>query len=508
MKFVLSHDGVLLRLVSGTEKEVELMCKLASATQWNWQTKKNNTFTYQRLYTWVMSGLWKRMLSISKILNTNVEIDGLKDSDGKTGIINTSLTRETLSDWIDSCGFKYEPRWYQFESLYFALKYRMSRCEVATAGGKSFMIFMYCRYLIDHGYVKDGQKILLITIRRMLVTQMVSDFAEYESTAYEKKIVCDTVFSGGKRFTNSNVVVGTYQSLSNMDTEYFDQFAAVVIDECHSAHIRSVKDEIFPKLNAKICKHKFGLSGTQPLPGTFEDLHLEAYIGPTLFKIGAKDLQEENAIAQIKINCIELVYPETECLELYGSSEMQSDKIYESLPFERRYVQYHKKRLDLIKKIVTTFVGNQVILVENVDYAHTLRDLLSENTHKEVSLIFSGTKDAERNAIKASFADGDNKVLVATYETMSTGVSINNIHAVHFPDGGKSRIRIRQSCGRGLRLHPSKEYLTVFDYSDYFKKPKGIEKGPARNRLHAQGIARKKIYNSEQFPIKELKYNI
>ena len=66
--------------------------------------------------------------------------------------------------------------------------------------------------------------------------------------------------------------------------------------------------------------------------------------------------------------------------------------------------------------------------------------------------------------------DGDDIILVATYETMSTGVSINNIMAIHFPDGGKSRIRIRQSCGRGLRLHPKKDYLQVFDYVDNFTK--------------------------------------
>ena len=478
------------------------MCQLSSAKQWSWVSKKNIELTYQRLYTFVMSGLWKRMLSISKTTNTKVEIDGLYDSDGHIGIINKDLTKEFLSDWIDSCNFKFEPRWYQFDALYFALKYRLSRCEVATAGGKSFTIFMYCRYLIDHNYIKEDQKILLITIRRMLVTQMVNDFQEYESTANEKKIICDTVFSGGKRYADSNVVVGTYQSLSNMDADYFKQFAAVVIDECHSAHIKSVKDEIFPKLNPSICKHKFGLSGTQPLPGTFEDLHLEAYVGPILFRIGAKDLQDEGSIAKIHINCIDLNYSSSDCLKLYSSKEMQSDKIYESLPFEKKFIQYHPQRLALLKKIVCSFVGNQVVLVENVDYAHTLKDLFAEDENKEVSLIFSGIKDDERNAIKASFAEGDNKVLVATYETMSTGVSINNIHAVHFPDGGKSRIRIRQSCGRGLRLHPSKEYLTVFDYTDILRKPKSIDKGPSINRLYNQGRARKKIYKEEQFPVK------
>lgn len=52
---------------------------------------------------------------------------------------------------------------------------------------------------------------------------------------------------------------------------------------------------------------------------------------------------------------------------------------------------------------------------------------------------------------------------------MSTGVNIPNIMAIHFPDGGRSKIRIKQSVGRGVRLHPKKEFLTVFDYQDQMK---------------------------------------
>lgn len=508
MKFELSHNGIVLKLLSGTKQEIEAMCKLSSAKEWIFHKKKYYEVTYQRMYQFVMSGLWKRMLQIQKITGYPVEIVGLKDTKQNIGIIDGNLTRETLEDWIQQHNFKYTPRWYQFEALYFALKYRLSRCEVATAGGKSFTIFMYCRYLIEHNYIKPGQKILLITIRRMLVTQMVNDFVEYESTDSDKLIVCDTVFSGGKKLAESNVVVGTYQTLSNLDEDYFKQFAAVVIDECHQSHIKSIKDEILPKLDPAICKYKYGLSGTQPIAGSIDDLHLEAYIGPILFKISAHELQEEDAIAQIQVNMIKLIYPEDECKVLYNSDEMKSDKIYESLPFERNFVQKHKRRNALIIKIVEKFAGNQIILVESVAYANTLQQLINEQTSKECYLIHGSIPDKKRDVIKQSFKEGDNKVLVATYETMSTGVSINNIMAIHFPDGGKSRVRMRQSCGRGLRLHPSKEYLTVFDYVDYFKKSDKEWGGPAINRLFNQGRARKKLYDSEKFPVKQLEYNI
>lgn len=517
MKFKLSHKGVLLQLVSATQAEINKMCELASAKEWSFISKKYKEVTYQRLYQFVMSGLWKRMLTIGKYTGTSVNIEGMFDTPESVGLVNKDLTREELDVWVDSHSFKYTPRWYQFECLYYALKYHFSRCEVATAGGKSFTIFLYCWYLLEKGYVKPGQKILIITIRRMLVTQMRDDLYDYQSTTEEKLIKCDTVFSGGRNFAESNVVIGTYQTLSNYDEEYFKQFAAVIVDECHQGKIASIKDEIFPKMNPEILKHKFGLSGTQPLPGSIDDLHLEAYIGPILFKIDAATLQEEGAIAKIQINMINLIRNWHDSKDFWNAPEMESDKVYEYLPYERKYVQNDQRRCNIIKQIVGKFSGNQVILVENVDYAKNLVALLSEIPDKEVELIWSGTKDSERDRIKTSFKDKNNKVLVATYETMSTGVSINNILALHFPDGGKSRIRIRQSCGRGLRLHPSKEYLTVFDYTDVFRKPSakfckehGINQwpGPHTNRLHSQGLARKKIYIDQKFPIKEIDYEL
>lgn len=517
MQFELTHDNIILSLKKATERECELMREKATVKAFSWITKKSYEVTYLRLNQFVMSGLWKRMLSIAQITKIPVSIKGLIDTPEHKGIIDPEITRDGLDSWIDAHDFKFSPYWYQFECVYYALKYRFSRCEVATAGGKSFTIFLYCWFLLETGRVKKGDKILIITIRRMLVTQMISDFNEYQEKYKIPFLKCDSVFSGGRKLAESNIVVGTYQTLSGYDKEYFEQFGAIVVDECHQAHITSIKDEIIPKLDMKKCRYRYGLSGTQPLENTPEGLHLEAYIGPILFRISANELQNEGTIAKIKVNMINLIHPYEECKMFYHSPEVSSDKVYEFLPFERNLVQYNQRRCIIIKHIVEKFVGNQIILVENVEYAKHLVSILSTIESKKVHLIYSATRDKVRNAIKASFEDADNIVLVATYETMSTGVSIKNIHALHFPDGGKSRVRMRQSTGRGLRLHPSKEYLTVFDYVDVFKKPteKQCEKlgvsvwpGPPINRLYLQGRARKKIYDGEKFPVKEIEYKM
>lgn len=517
MLLSLQHNGVTLKVEHATGKELEYFQSQATTKQYVFNKKRMIDLTYIRLHQYTLSGFWKKMLDIQKITGLPVKIEGLIDTPTSVGIVDPTINKESLDEWIDSHSFLYTPRWYQFESVYNALRFRFSRSEVATAGGKSFMMFLYSRYLLEHNKMPTDSKILIVTIRKMLVTQLVKDFENYESTEPQKLLKCDTVFSGGRKLAESNIVVGTYQSLSNYDKEYFSQFGAIVIDECHQAHITSIKDEIIPKLDHSRCRYRWGLSGTQPLPNTFDDLHLEAYIGPILFRIGAADLQEEGSIAKIQIKMVTFHYPITETATFYHDPDASSDRVTKYLMCEKKWVQFHEKRCTIIKNIVAKFEGNQVVMVESVEYAKYLRDLFATIPGKESYLIYGGVKDSERNKIKESFETGTNKVLVATSETMSTGVSINNIMAVHFPDGGKSRVRIRQSCGRGLRLHSAKEFLTVFDYNDHLKKPtaryckeNNIAEwpGPPINRLYNQGRARKKIYDEEKFPVQCIDFNM
>ena len=64
--------------------------------------------------------------------------------------------------------------------------------------------------------------------------------------------------------------------------------------------------------------------------------------------------------------------------------------------------------------------------------------------------------------------DGKVRVLVASFGTLSTGVSINAIFNVIFADSFKSEQIIIQSIGRGLRLHSDKDKVNIFDLVDIF----------------------------------------
>ena len=73
---------------------------------------------------------------------------------------------------------------------------------------------------------------------------------------------------------------------------------------------------------------------------------------------------------------------------------------------------------------------------------------------------------------------------------------IKNLHNIIFANAGKAKIRLLQSIGRGLRLHPSKEKLMLIDLADqlYYGK-KHFDK-------------RLEIYNREQIETNITQYKI
>ena len=60
----------------------------------------------------------------------------------------------------------------------------------------------------------------------------------------------------------------------------------------------------------------------------------------------------------------------------------------------------------------------------------------------------------------------DNIIVIAISKIFSTGINIKNLHYIIFGSGGKAKIKLIQSIGRGLRLHKEKSKLIIFDIGD------------------------------------------
>ena len=84
---------------------------------------------------------------------------------------------------------------------------------------------------------------------------------------------------------------------------------------------------------------------------------------------------------------------------------------------------------------------------------------------KIVTISGSVTADV-RETIRKGIDSEDGTIIVATYGTMSTGVNIKKIHNIMFMSSYKSKIKILQAIGRGLRTHEDKERVKIWDMID------------------------------------------
>ena len=106
------------------------------------------------------------------------------------------------------------------------------------------------------------------------------------------------------------------------------------------------------------------------------------------------------------------------------------------------------------------------------------------------------TDPAQRDFFKTRMEEGTNKVLVASFGTLSTGVSVKNIHNIFLVESYKSEVLIKQSLGRGMRLYEGKEKVNIIDFVDDFSWD-----GSA-NYLLKHSAERIEIYKRENFDYK------
>src|SRR5690606_5761745 len=95
---------------------------------------------------------------------------------------------------------------------------------------------------------------------------------------------------------------------------------------------------------------------------------------------------------------------------------------------EKAYSHQSEKRLDLIKKIVDKCTNNTLLLFHTIDNGQRIYNKLqAEITDKEFYYIDGEISGKKREEIKKlmEITSDKVKVLVASFGTLSTGVSIN-----------------------------------------------------------------------------------
>lgn len=438
---------------------------------------------------------------VCRALNPMLELKG-KDKVKIDGIENIKMIID--KDEFDEYVYNYlvfpkkydllsEKYLFQPESAYNALVAKTARIEIGTSGGKTMITYLYCRFIIDKIIPKlkpEAKQIIIVVPRRNLVTQLINDFDDFQSLMDDdKKIKICTCYDSPKKQSLSNIIVGTFQTLREYDEDFYSEIFAFICDEVHTAKAYSIRSEIFSKM--RNLEFTFGMSGTMPKYDSLAYIDIVSVFGDIVYQRKVKKLIETGVSTPVKLHIIKINYKG----KIGEYSKRLKEAGYsgtEKYREEKNFIQHIEKRNDIMVKLMShkSFTGNSLILVDTVNYCDYLKEFFENKMpDRKIEIIYGETSEKKREQIKKEIEESNNYVLIATYETMSTGVSIKRIMNIFFPDGGKSDIRIKQSIGRGLRLHPEKEYLNVFDLQDNMKQCS----------LWNQALERNKIYREEGY---------
>lgn len=383
--------------------------------------------------------------------------------------------------FIDTLNIPYEVRDYQLKSFIQAVRNKRLLLLSPTASGKSLILYLIVRYLQETGYKKG----LLIVPTTSLVEQMFSDFKSY---GYDSDKYCHRQYSGKDKHTNCFLTITTWQSIYKNDKEYFEQFDFVLGDEAHQFKAKSLTTILSGCVNAK---YRIGTTGT--LDGTqTHKLVLEGLFGPVYRATSTSELIEKGQLADFKIKCLILKYPDSIC-------KQARDWDYNT---EIDYIVQNEVRNLFIKNLTLSLDGNTLILFQFVEkHGKELYSIIKEKAgNRHVFFVFGGTDVEIRESVRAITEKERNAIIVASYGTFSTGVNIRNLHNIIFASPSKSRVRNLQSIGRGLRIGENKTEAVLFDIVDDFRI------GKFANYTLKHFIERVKIYDEEKFNYKF--YNI
>ena len=140
--------------------------------------------------------------------------------------------------------------------------------------------------------------------------------------------------------------------------------------------------------------------------------------------------------------------------------------------------------------------GNTLCLFQLVEkHGQILYDKIKdkENENLPIFFVYGGTSTEDRENIRAIVDKEKNSITIASYGTFSQGINIRNINNIVLASPSKSKIRVLQSIGRGLRISSNKDSILVFDIAD------DISYKERRNFTLMHFSERLNIYNKEQF---------
>jgi superfamily II DNA or RNA helicase len=316
---------------------------------------------------------------------------------------------------------------------------------------------------------------------------MFDDFKSYGYTGDAHLIL-----GGTKKDGSSRLYISTWQSIQRQKPEWFRQFYGTIVDEVHGATAKSLKTSVEKCIDSTF---KIGFTGTLSESET-DELVLRGLFGEIIQATTYEEMRELGIIPDVEIEMIRVKYSDrfkTLCKAVKGEFQQ-----------ETAFIQSEEARDDVLLSIMREESDkNGIFLFKTIKHLERIEKLFRRMTNRPIVIINGGVGRDIRAEIRRQIDKDANEgirgvILLATYGTMSTGVSIKNLDYGVFAAPMRSKIKVLQSLGRLLRKSSSKISARLYDIWDDISEYTGADN---YGKSHAK--ARLRFYKEAGFRIIE-----
>ena len=412
---------------------------------------------FNRKYNRIYLGLLSRILEFAKRNNYSV--------DNQVHFPKNNIDIDEFHQFIFDLNLPFVLEEQQYKGILQAITYNRKVILSPTGSGKSLMVYVIAKWF--------GLKTLIVVPTTNLVHQSKSDLLSYG--AKPEEIHC--IYAGQPKVSRKPIVISTWQSIYNQKDEVFKDYEVIIGDEAHGFKAKSLV-ALMEKMNH--VSKRIGMTGT--LDETeVNELVITGLFGD-VYQAGTTDeLMQKKSLAQLDIEMIHL------CHDL---KEQEYDY--------RKYIDWLvscEKRNEFISKLAVEQEESVLVLYQFVEkHGQILYDMISKLAAKQkrkIYFVHGNIKNDNREYVRNSMEKESNSIVVASFGVFSTGINIPSLRKIIFASSTKSKIRVLQSIGRGLRKKKNDGNCVLYDIGDdtFFGKRHSKE--------------RKEIYNSENFSYRE-----
>ena len=309
---------------------------------------------------------------------------------------------------------------------------------------------------------------LLPSTEPLLTPELFPNRFEFEEKIYgrpERDLVQDCVYL-------LQGIDGQYVKLNGTDLK-MEPFALRLIDRIRSMGVayKEIVDELknvstpsllFLTFKTALVRHlRDYLAIAGLVDSKIDQWTFIGKLGPVIYQRKSYELRQDKHVVPAIAQVVEIYY-KTKPIRNFGVGNAVDN--YKN---EIDFLIKNQFRNETIKKLSANCQNNALILVDYLEHGETIYKLLKNKLKEKKVFYITGEMDVEkREEIRKIMEHEKNVICVAISKIFSTGINIKNLHYIILGGGGKSKIKVLQSIGRGLRLHESKSTLYIVDIAD------------------------------------------